>query len=297
MKWFLGSVLAGLFLTLGCNGPVPTVTKQPAAVTNTYAVKGVIQKIEDESTLRIAHEDIPGYMAAMTMPLTVRNTNEIAGLRAGDQITFNMVVTPDDGWIEKLIKVGTAPVSTNAPATRPAMRQVREVEPLNIGNTMPNYVLTNELGKRMELKDFNGQAYAMTFIFTRCPFPNFCPRMTIHFGETLRQLQETPGLPQNFHFFSISFDPEFDTPATLLRHAKTHSYNPDKWSFLTGAQIDIDAITEQFGLAAAYRDGTFDHTLRTVVIDAAGKVQQIYVGNVWTPAQLTEEMKKAITAK
>ncbi len=297
MKWFLASVLAGLFLTLGCNQPAPTVVTKSAGITNTYAVRGVIQKIEDATTLRIAHEDIPGYMPAMTMPLSVRNTNEITGLSAGDQITFSMVVTPEEGWIEKLAKVGTGTVVTNVSATRPPMRLVREVDPLKIGDVMPNYVFTNELGRRVELKDFKGSAYAMTFIFTRCPFPNFCPRMTSHFGETLNRLQSAAGVGQNFHFFSISFDPEFDTPATLLRHAKTHGYKPEKWSFLTGAQIDIDAITEQFGLAAAYRDGTFDHTLRTVVIDAAGKVQQIYIGNTWTPEQLTEEMKKAIAAK
>lgn len=258
-----------------------------------YQARGVIQAIEpDGRTARIKHEDIPGYMMAMTMPLTVKNTNDLAGFKSGDIVNFEMVVTPEEGWIRHLVRIGSTNVDAATPA-REVFRRVRDVDPLEVGQSLPDYTFTNELGRKISLTEYRGQAVALTFIFTRCPFPNFCPRMTSNFGKAIQLLEEKTGGKTNFHFLSISFDPEFDTPERLLKHAQAQKYPPDQWSFLTGAQIDIDAITEQFGLGFAYREGTFDHTLRTAVIDSKGVIRKIYIGNTWTPEELAEEMLKS----
>jgi protein SCO1 len=248
-------------------------------------VRGVVKEIKDTNTVSIAHEEIPGYMVAMTMDFDVQNTNELAGLAPNDQVTFSMVVTSDDGWIENIRKIGAA-----AGPARPAMRVVRDVEELKIGDKMPDYTFTNSLGQKISLSDFNGQAYAFTFIFTRCPFPTFCPRMNMNFAAAYKQLSEMPNAPTNWHLISISFDPDFDTPARLAQYSSSYQPDPKKWSWVTGAMIDIDAIAEQVGLVFSYEKGTFNHNLRTVVVDKNGIIRQNFRGNEWKPVDLVNEI-------
>ena len=113
---------------------------------------------------------------------------------------------------------------------------------------MPEYHFTNEMGQAISLSDFKGQAVALTFLFTRCPYPTFCPRMASNLDETYKKLKGNPSAPTNWHLFAITFDPQFDTPAILKSYAKRYTYDPAKWNYLTGDLIDITAITEQFGL-------------------------------------------------
>lgn len=274
---------------------VTTRTNLAEDTRQVFQVRGVVKELKlDEKKVSITHEEIPDYMPAMTMPFEVRDTNELAGISSGDQVKFTMIVTEKDGWIENIEKIGVAdPSSLPQPAKRPEFRLVREVEPLEEGDPMPNYVFTNSLGKKVELADYQGQAYAFTFIFTRCPFPTFCPRMNSNFEEAYKHLATMPNAPTNWHLFTISFDTEFDTPEQLRRYSARYQPDPTKWDFLTGALIDIDAISEQVGLGFAYRDGTFDHNLRTVVVDAAGKVQKIFWGNEWTGQDLAQELLQA----
>jgi protein SCO1/2 len=262
-----------------------------------YSVKGVVKELKpDGRTVVIKHEEIPNYMPAMTMPFEVKEAQELAGLQAGDEVTFRMLVTDTDGWIDQIRKVGASAVE---PQTRETVRRVRIVDPLKIGDAIPDYPFTNELNQPISLGQFKGQALALTFIFTRCPFPNFCPRMSSNFAEAYKKLSTSPDGATNWHLLSISFDPEFDTPAVLKGYAKRYQYDTNHWSFATGAWIEIDAITEQFGLEFS-RSQTgigWDHKLRTVVIDAAGKVQKVYAGNEWKVDDLVDEMVKAAKTK
>ena len=274
-------------------------TSAPANTkTNFYFVKGVVKELKpDGRTALIEHEAIPNYMEAMTMPLRVKNTNELANLQPGDQIFFRMIVTDFEGWIDQVSKTGKAPAVTPTPTpeTKPkgSFRRVRDVLPLNVGDTIPDYPLTNHLGQAISLGQFKGQALAFTFIFTRCPFPEFCPRMGNNFQTTAKKLAALTNAPTNWHLLSITFDVEFDTPAVLRGYAARYQTDPAHWSFATGAQIEIDALTEQFGLGFA-REGTiFNHNLRTIVIDAAGRVQSVLIGNEWKPEELIAELVKA----
>lgn len=274
------------------DAPIPG----PKHEVRVFQVRGEVKEIKPEAPgALIRHEEIPGYMPAMTMWFDVKDPAELAGLQPGDRVAFRLVVTEQEGWIEGLTKTGSAA----APSPRtPHVRVVRDVEPLEEGDRMPDYRFTNELGRAISLRDFSGQAYALTFIFTRCPFPNFCPRMTHNFAEAVRLLRERPGAPTNWHLFSISFDVDFDTPERLHAYAKLQGYDPAHWSFLTGAIIDIDAITEQFGLMFTRDEAgvNFSHTLRTVVVDAAGRVQKIFIGNEWRAEELAEELLRAAQA-
>jgi len=301
MKWRQFLALAGVLAIAGCgkqNQPEQPPSAQSAGKgSKSYQVKGVVEEVlPEKKQVVIKHEDIPGYMDAMTMKFDVKSTNELAGLKPGDDISFRMIVTDDDGWIDQVKRLGTTTpiVAANAPDN---FRRAREVDPLKVGDTMPNYNFTNQLGRPVSLSDFKGQAVAFTFIFTRCPFPTFCPRMSQHFEAVQSQLKEMPNAPTNWHLLSITIDPKFDTPAVLKNYATQYHSDPRHWSFLTGELIDITAIAEQFGLMFFRPDPNqpagINHNLRTVILTAGGKVHKIIPENTWKPEEVTAALVEA----
>jgi len=276
------------------------VVRTNAATSNkVFTVKGIVDHLKENGRIAvIKHEAIPEFMEAMTMPFTVKNPADLKNLLPGATVLFRLIVTDDDRWIVDVALLGGVKLP-ETPALK-SFRLVRDVEPLKVGDAMPDYRFTNELGRAVSLSGFKGRPYAFTFIFTRCPLPDFCPRMNQNFSKVATQLKATPNAPTNWHLFSISFDVGFDSPAVLLNHARRYpNYDPQQWSFLTGALIDVDAITEQFGLMFRREAGRidFDHNMRTVVVDSAGRVQAIISGNTWKPEQLVEELVKAAGAK
>ncbi len=279
-------------------GTTPAAPAAPPAIsvtsTQMFQVKGVVESVKAEAkTIRIRHDAIPGYMDAMTMPFEVRDTNELAGVNAGDSVTFRMFVTETDGWIDQIQKLNVDANAASIPANAP-IRIVRDVEPLDVGDLLPDYRFTNQVGQAVSLSQFRGQALALTFIFTRCPFPTFCPLMSNNFQKAQDALLANPNAPTNWHLLTISFDPEFDTPGQLKAYAARQHADPARWDFLTGTLVDITALSEQVGLQF-WRDpaGGINHNLRTVVVDARGRVQKIFIENKWTVEELTDEIIKA----
>ena len=258
-----------------------------------YEVRGVLKEIRKAGAAAlIEHEDIPGYMEAMTMLLDVKNTNELAGLAPGDAITFRMLVTDSDGWIDRVRKTGSGPRATNAPFAD-AFADAPEIAE---GMPLPECALTNQDDRMIRLGDFSGQALAFTFIFTRCPFPVYCPRMSGNFAATQRELLATAP-STNWQLVSISFDPDFDTPATLRSYGQAFGRDPAHWSFATARAADIRRFGAGFGLMFRKTEtGSIDHNVRTVVVDRTGRVQKIFTNNEWKPAELAAEIKKAMQA-
>jgi protein SCO1/2 len=269
----------------------------PAQNTNQqiFRVKGIVMEVNPrEKSVTIKHDDVPGYIPAMTMPFEVRDTNELAGLEAGDPVSFRLIVTDTEGWIDQIRKTGP---KTNTPPTTGPFRLVRDVEALKEGDLLPECHFTNQLGQAFSAARFKGRALAINFLFTRCPYPAFCPLMANDFEETQKKLLAMPNGPTNWQLLTISFDPEFDTPSVLKAYAESHHYDPAHWTFATGETIDITAIGEQFGLAFWHDSGGISHNLRTAVIDASGRVRKIFAGNQWTPDELVQEMVKAALVK
>lgn len=280
---------------------IPAVPTPNTSSTNLQAfqVRGVIVELSASGkTVRIRHEEIPDYMPAMIMPFDVRDTNEFAGLSAGDSVTFQMKVTETDGWIEQIQKIAAYSVQTNILPPGATMRIVRDVEPLSVGDLLPDYRFTNQLGQAVNLTDLRGQALAITFIFTRCPFPTFCPLMSNNFKSAHELLLKNPNAPTNWHLLEITIDPEYDTAQRLNSHAALFRADPARWSFLTGTLMDVTALSEQFGLQFTREPGgSISHNLRTVVVDTAGRVQAIIPENKWTPQELVDELVKAAAAR
>lgn len=263
-----------------------------------YQVKGVIREVYPEKKkVKITHEDIPGYMEAMTMMLDVRDGKELSGLIAGDNVAFRMLVTDDDGWIDQLKKLDGP--RTPLPAEPPSFRRVREVTPLAVGDQLPEYIFTNTVGRVVRLSDYRGNALAITFIFTRCPFPTFCPRLSTSFSDAQTALKTQANGPTNWNLLSITIDPEYDTPARLQGYADRYKADPKRWEFATGDLTDITAIGEQFGLQfwRANPNEPINHNVRTVVVDTAGRIQWVTPENDWKAETLVEQMIKAAQVK
>ncbi len=290
-------MILALLGTAGCRREVslesPLVREAGASAVTNYDAIGVVVRLEpDGRTLVVRHEEITNYMGAMTMPFKVRQTNLLAAAQPGCRIAFRLAVTGGDGWIESLRVLETNP----APPQRPLMRRVRDVDPLKEGDLLPDYSLVNQSGLPVHLKDYQGQVIAFTFFFTSCPYPLFCPKMCSNFSEAAELLSHDARAPKSWHLFAISFDPETDSPPVLKSYARRYNYNPEQWSFLTGALIDITALGQQFGLDFWRESGSITHNLRTVVIDPWGRVFKITQSNEWTPAMLVEAMKQAADA-
>lgn len=288
MKQLILPVLLVTLFVAGCKPQDTAPDKSAAGDRSTYAVRGVIQKIPDD--LRhptIKHEKISGYMAAMTMDFTLKNTNELAGLKPGDEITFTLVVTDDDDWIENLKRTGrTEPV---VPRANP-----NDGLELSVGDTLPDYEFTSETGKTVKFSDFLGRAVAFTFFFTSCPLPEYCPRMNKNLAEARQLLLADASGPTNWQILSISFDYMVDQPQILANYAGSYrGTNADRWLFAVASSTTLASLAPKVDLNFWRENGTITHNLRTVVVDGAGKITRQFDGNEWTPQQLAEAVREA----
>lgn len=277
---------------IGCK-PESSTPAAASSTNQTYFVRGVVQAIPaDHHHATIKHEKIPGYMAAMTMDLTVKDTNELNGLAIGDEITFYLVVTADDDWIQDLQRTGKNVGATTAPTWH-----VVESE-LGVGDTLPDYEFTGEDGRQIRLSDFRGRAVAFTFFFTSCPLPEYCPRMNKNFAEARSILAADTNAPTNWEMLSISFDPGFDTPEILSGYGKFYrGESADRWLFAVAATNTLAQLGPKVDLKFWRESGSITHNLRTVVLDGAGKITRQFDGNDWTPQQLADAIRAAAAAK
>jgi len=207
-----------------------------------------------------------------------------------------MVVLTNDAWIEN---IRVTEKSVKGIPTRGPFRLVRDVEALEVGDALPQYHLTNELGQAVSTAQFEGKAVVLAFIFTRCPYPTFCPLTVGNLAATQRRFTALTNGPANWQILAVSIDPDYDTPAVLREYAQRYSYDPKTWSFLTGDLVEITALAEQFGMTFWHENGSQlpTHNLRTVVVDASGKIQSIVPGNKWTVDELVKGVVKAAAVK
>lgn len=234
-----------------------------------FTARGVVRELSRAGqTVTISHQAVSNYMGAMTMPFKVKDIKELSGLHPGDLVTFRLHVTQTDSWVDQLVRIGNVPASESKPLLPPP--------PAHGRNPLWYYKFTNELGQAVSLNDFQGQALAITFVYTRCPLPNYCPRLSKNFQEASQKLEALRGAPTNWHFLSISFDPEFDTPAVLQAYGASYQYDAKHWSFLTGPPDKIAALAEQSGVRYESDNGLINHNFRTLIVDGNGHLQTVF---------------------
>jgi len=259
--------------------------------TSSYSAKGVVEKVApDNRQVTIHHEAIPGYMMEMTMDFPVHNTNELEGISPGDKITFTLVVNQTNAWVENIRRMGQkGKVMDDAMPMK-----VGEDSELKPGDTVPDGELISESGRHIHFSDFRGKAVALTFFFTRCPLPNYCPLMNRNFSAARELIQSRTNAPGNWEFLSVSFDPAHDTPETLEEFAKIYrGENAGHWLFATADTNTLAGWAPRIGLMVMQQGSSISHNLRTIVIDPEGRLFRQFNGNEWTPQELADAMIEA----
>jgi len=264
-----------------------------AAQAQTFQVHGHVRGLNPtEKTIRIAHDDIPDYMPAMTMSLPVKDPALLNNLAADDEVQFELIVTSDDSWISHIEKIPSA-VANTLPGRSARSPEELEAECLRSGEIVPDFQFTDQDGRLTHLKDFRGKAVLLTFIYTRCPLPNFCPLMSKNFAELEQRLRKE--FPNKFRLVSISIDPEFDKPVVLKDYAARYGAAPKTWSF---AALDADTLTSVAGMMGLYfekQNGLISHDLRTALIGPDGRLVQLWKSNVWTPYEVQRSVRETLT--
>lgn len=274
-------LLCGLLAACGTTGPEA----------QRYELVGQILAVRPETQeLLIKHQDIPNFMPGMTMPFKVRDRALLERSTAGDLVRATLVVEPDAAWIAAVEKTGTAPL-TDAPPSLPVAAGLAPLEP---GMKAPDAELIDQDGQPLRLADWEGRAVAVTFIYTRCPLPQFCPMLDRRFAEVQRIVSADTALADSVRLLSVSFDPDTDTPARLRAHASKLGANPHMWRFATAPREVVDRLAAGFGVNVIREDDrTITHNMQTVVIAPDGTVAAIHRGSDWTASMLAEDLRAA----
>lgn len=285
----IGGLVSTVLLVSGHDSKLRSQTLDAGAnKPRSYLCTGVVQQVYTyKRQLTVHHKAIQNYMPEMTMDFEVKNTNELKGVLPGEEISFSLLVLPDDAWIENVRALGFAKVSA---AGGDIGNNARELKP---GDPWPDEELSADDGHDIHFSDFRGRTVALTFFFTRCPLPDYCPRMNNDFSEA-RRLLSTSSAQTNYLFLSISFDPDFDTPETLsvyARHYRENDLSP--WIFAVASKTALARLPSRLGLLVNRQGAGITHNLRTVVLNPQGRVYCQLDGNTWTPQQLADAMKKA----
>ena len=281
----------------GCNREETGVESPVAADTNilVFHTKGLVKGVDEGGGLTVEHEEMPGYMAAMTMPFNVKDKNDIEGINVGYEISFKYTVTSEDSWIDNIILLRSSNyeskgVKKNKPAPTGAGENY-----FTIGDTIEDFNFLSHKNETTKLSDFRGKVIVITFIYTRCPVPNFCPRLSLRFKSALDILSADTLNQSAYHFLSITFDPEYDTPEMLNQYATSYKSNDHKnWTFLTPGAAESDDFSRKVGVVVTRDEKnnlSWDHNLRTLIIDRSGEIKTILVGNLWSAEKLVDEVK------
>jgi len=270
----------------GCKKSEP-VAQQPA---KRYHLVGKIISIDkDQASVMVDGQEIVGFMSAMTMPYSVRDTKLLTPLAPGDEITADVVVDENGAYLENIVITkkgdGKGPTGTSYPP-KP-------------GDKVPDFALINQDGKKIHLRSYQGDVLLVTFVYTRCPYPDFCPLVSRNFSRIYASLKKDPSLGPKIRLLSVSFDPEHDTPEVLRNYAETFNGTTggdpfDRWQFAVIPKKDLVSVANFFGLYYDLGgDGQIAHSLSTTVIGPDGKVYKWYQGNDWKPEDLIADAAQA----
>ncbi len=254
-----------------------------------YELKGKVLAVEkDKHLVTVSHEEIKDFMEAMTMPFMVRDEWVFDKAAPGDEITATLVVDGTESWLENIVitKAGNNPGAQAHPTGSGAQP----------GDVVPDFALVKQNNRSVRTSEYRGKALLLTFIYTRCPIPDYCTLMSNNFAEIDRELQKQPELYEKTRLLSVSIDPEYDTPAVLRSYGASHTgrHGDEKfahWEFATGTKQQVKDLAQFFGLHYYSEKDQIIHGLRTVIIAPDGKVAKVYRGNEWKPAEVLEDLQ------
>jgi protein SCO1/2 len=292
-RFFIFSLLA-LFVLAGCHSGPPTSTPANAiSHFKVYKLRGkVVSTNAATGEVTLDHEAIVGFMEAMTMPYKLKDPTILSELHAGDVVTADVLVSQDPDaavLLDHIVVVAQA---------KPDYRPAAMFHVPAPGDAVPDFKLRNQDGRPIHLAQFRGKAVFVTFIYTRCPSPDFCPRVTRNFAQLEKQLSANSSLYAKTHLLCVSFDPDHDTPERLRAYGATYLGSDARnafahWDFAVPDKPVLADMARFFNLGmTSESDSTITHTLSTTLIGPDGKVIRFYPGNEWTPDQLLTDVKQ-----
>lgn len=292
MRYFI-LILLSVLLFSACEKSKPAKrTASPGA--KHFAFKGKVVAVDKaKKTVTVAHEKIPGYMDAMTMAFPVNDDYVLDDLKKDADLSADLIVDEDAFWLENFAVSAASNANQPAPPVNENFAQV--------GREISDFSLVNQDGKPISLKDFRGKALAITFIYSRCPLPEYCILMSKNFSDAANRLQNSPELKDKIRLLSISFDPETDKPQKLKEYGLGYlgkNAKPDftVWQLATGNDAEIKNVANYFGLhyeTDPNNKTVINHSLVTFVIAPDGKVSKVFPGNDWTPDDLLKALEAA----
>jgi protein SCO1/2 len=253
-----------------------------------YELKGTVVSVDQRGeTVTIAHQEIPGYMEAMAMPFKPKDHWVLDQAQPGNRIQATLVVDGLRSWLEDVV------IMQDATDKGAATSSSAEPPP---GAAVPDFTLTNQDGKRIALHDYRGRALVVTFIYTRCPVPDYCPLLTNHFAEIINAIKNDATLYRQTHLLSISVDPEYDTPNVLREYGAKYTGESgaatfSHWEFATGKADAVKQAATWFGLQYWSEEDQIVHSLRTAVIAPDGTLVKLYHDNEWKPAEIVADLQ------
>ena len=285
-------LVSAVIFVASCHRQKPLATKR-------YPFTGRVISIDQQNeSANIDGDMIQGFMEAMAMTYKIKPASALRQLSPGDSISAEVVVVDHDPraenadsdyWLEN--------VKVTAHAPQPPAAAANALHMPSPGEAVPDFSFTNQDGKRISLGQFRGKVLLVTFIYTRCPFPDFCPRMSSNFAEIYKQLGGNASLA-NTDLLSISFDPEHDTPKVLRDYGFSVAHTHDaalfrRWEFATAPAADLPKIADFFALTVKPEGGLITHNLSTAVIGPDGKIVKWYHGGDWQVSDLIKDAADA----
>ena len=255
----------------------------------TFRVKGQVISIDPASKrITISHEEIPNYMTAMTMAFKVKDTALFARVSAGDSVQGTLAVSRSESWLESLSVIGSG-----EPPKEMLAEDIRIARLFQKGKPLPELVFRNQENRPVLFSSFKGKVVALTFIYTRCPLPDFCIRMSEYFARIQRTLKQDASLNGQWHLLSISFDTKFDSPEVLKKYGRNYGADFANWDFLTGSEEAIVKVTDGFDMVVQNAEGgIINHNLRTAILDKNGNLVETIMSNEWKPDDVVEKIRE-----
>jgi protein SCO1 len=273
----------------GCQNEPPAV--EPQATGASYQLRGIVVSSDAaKGVVTIDTEAIPGLMGAMTMPYQLAQPGVATELHPGDHLTARLRISSDSSVLDQIDVTAQA---------KPDYKPEKLYNVPAPGQTVPDFKFINQSGKTIGVDQFRGKVLLVTFIYTRCPLPEYCIRMSRNFAAIQQQLAADPELYSKTHLLSVSFDPEHDTPKVLRSYGNVYIGEPggkvfSHWDFAAPPAAELDAVDQFFDVGVSPgSSNTLTHSLSTAVIAPSGKIFRWYPSNDWTPSAVVDDIKQA----
>jgi len=273
-----------------------------AGVEQRYAASGIVLEINGPQTFTVSFKEIPGFMDAMVMPFEVSNAEELKPIHPGVLVDFTLVVDASSTHAEKIrlhefqspdqrpLEAHMLNLIESAFKTTPDTKQM-----LKPDQKVPDFALINQYGRPVKFSDLAGKVVAISFVYTRCSFPEYCFRLSNNLGLVGKRFADRMG--KDLVLLTITFDPTSDSPEVLAKYAHMWKASVHGWYFLTGPPPAVKRVSLMFGMNFWPEMGMLTHTMHTAVIDRDGRLVTNLEGNDFSADQLGNLLETVMDRK